>query len=181
MNENTEKMLKELVPYVIICGIIFMLLPLFMGTSAGFATYLIQLGAFPLTALCCGAFYKYKKKKNNIFLCFVAPVLYALSALLYGMWRASWYTVLIYIAAYFLCTYLGMMIGDVLPIGKKGVSVRDMVKKADRRPRRVKIEESLAEAEHIPVEDPAEDEGLDTSTTEDDIEAILNSIHNRKT
>lgn len=180
MNDPIEKRLRELVPYLIICGVIFLLLPLFMGTKTGVATYLIQLGAFPLTALCCGAFYKYKKKKNNILLCFVAPVLYALAALLYGMWRASWYTVLIYIAAYFLCTYLGMMLGDVLPAGKKGASVRDMIKKPSRRPRRVNIEEEPAAAEPFQPQDPAEDNDLDASTTEDDIEAILDNIHNRK-
>ena len=181
MNDKTEKMLRELVPYIIICSIIFLLLPLFMGTSTGLATYLIQLGAFPLTALVCGAFYKYKKQKNNLILCFVAPALYALSALLYGMWRASWYTVLIYIAAYFLCTYLGLLLGDALPAGKKGVSVRDIVKKSDRRPRRVNIEAEPAAEEPFQAKDPADDIDLDTSTTDDDIEAILNSIHNRKT
>ena len=96
MNDKLEKTLKELIPYIIVTGILFLLLPIFMGKSAGFMTYLIELVAFPLTALGCGIVYKIKKKRNNLFLCLIAPIFYALSALLYGMWRASWYTVLIY-------------------------------------------------------------------------------------
>lgn len=180
MNDKLEKTLKELVPYIIIIGIIFLLLPLFMGTSASAATYLIELGAFPLTAIGCGVFYKIKKKKNNLYLCAIAPIFYALTALLYGMWRASWYTVIIYLIAYFLCGYLGLILGDVLPLNKKRVSVRDMIKKPDRTPRRVNIDEEPDKDERFTTEDPDEDMNLDASTTEDDIEAILNSIHNRK-
>lgn len=179
MNDKIERTLKELVPYIIISGILFLLLPLFMGTSEGAATYIIQLGAFPLTAIGCGAFYKFQNKKNNLTLCAVAPLFYALTALLYGMWRASWYTVVIYIIAYFLCGYLGMMLGDLLPLKKKEKSVRDMVKKPSHRPRRVNVEEEPA-PQPVQTEDPDDDLDLDTSTTEDDIEAILNSIHNRR-
>ena len=179
MNDKLEHTLKELIPYIIITGILFLFLPLFMGKDAGAATYLIQLGAFPLTAIGCGVFYKITKKKNNICLCLIAPIFYALAALLYGMWRDSWYTVLIYIAAYFMCGYLGLILGDILPIGKKGESVRSLMKKPARRPRRVNVDEVPA-ADAFVAEDPEKDVDLDTSTTEDDIEAILNSIHNRK-
>ena len=180
MNDKFETRLKELVPYIIICGIIFLLLPLFMSASESAVTYLIQLGAFPLTALGCGLFYKLKMKRNNLLLCLVAPLLYALAALLYGMWRSSWYTVVMYIAAYFLCTYLGMLLGDILPLNKKGGSVRDLVKKPSHRPRRVNIEEEPAAPQRFQAEDPDESIDLDTSTTDDDIEAILKSIHDRK-
>lgn len=180
MDDNFEKTLKELVPYIIITGILFLLLPLFMGSGTGAATYLIQLGAFPLTAIGCGVFYKLKKKKNSLFLCLIAPLFYALTALLYGMWRASWYTVLIYIGAYFLCGYLGLILGDILPIGKKGESIRHLIKKSSNPPRRVNVEEEPA-VDHFVAQDPEKDVDLDTSTTDDDIEAILKSIHNRKT
>ena len=180
MNDKLEKTLKELIPYIIVTGVIFLLLPLFMGKDAGFATYLIQLGAFPLTAVCCGAVYKIKKKKNNLLLCLIAPLFYAIAALLYGMWRASWYTVLIYIAAYFICGYLGLILGDILPFGKKGESVRSLMKKTGQRPRRVNVEEEPAAADNFVAEDPEKNVDLDTSTTDDDIEAILKSIHNRK-
>lgn len=48
------------------------------------------------------------------------------------------------------------------------------------RPRRVNVEEKQAPAEDFQAEDPTEDVQLDTSTTDDDIESILNNIHNRK-
>ena len=204
MNDKLEKTLKELIPYIIVTGILFLLLPIFMGKSAGFMTYLIELVAFPLTALGCGIVYKIKKKRNNLFLCLIAPIFYALAALLYGMWRASWYTVLIYIAAYSLCGYLGQILGDILPIGKKGSAKSEQQSKPAERQRRVSAEEKPAKrhrtnteektarpARRVNVEeisdfddfvaqDPEKDNELDTSTTDDDIEAILQSIHNRK-
>jgi hypothetical protein len=176
MNDKLEKTLKELLPYIIIIGIIFLLLPLFMGKTASALTYIIQIGVFPLTAFGCGVFYKVKKKQNNLYLCLIAPIFYALAALLYGMWRTSWYTVLIYIVAYFLCGYLGQLLGDVLPVNKKDGSPR----RRSLRPRRVNIEEKEAPADDFQAEDPTENDQLDTSTTDDDIEAILNNIHNRK-
>ncbi|MBQ3264535.1 MAG: hypothetical protein IJH07_02030 [Ruminococcus sp.] len=179
MDDKFQKTLKELIPYIIISGILFLLLPLFMGKDTGFATYFIELGLFPLTALVCGAVYKVRNKKNSLYLCLIAPLFFALTALLYGMWSSSWYTVLIYIAAYFLCGYLGLILGDVLPINKKGVSVRDMIKKPARSPHRVNVEEDLSD-EPFEAKDPAQDDELDISTTEDDIAAILNDIHNRK-
>ena len=176
MNDKLEKTLKELLPYIIVTGIIFLLLPLFMGKTASAATYIIQIGIFPLTALGCGVFYKLKMKKNSVYLALIAPIFYALAALLYGMWRASWYTVLIYTVAYFLCGYLGQLLADVLPVNKKDGSPR----RRSLRPRRVNVEEKEAPAEDFQAEDPTEDVQLDASTTEDDIETILNNIHNRK-
>ena len=176
MDDKIEKKLKELLPYIIIAGIIFLLLPLFMGKTASAATYIIQIGVFPLTALISGAVYKIQKKQNSIYLCLIAPLFYALTALLYGMWRSSWITVIIYIIAYFLCGYLGLFLGDVLPIKKK----RDTSLPSPISPSHVNVEEEANPAEDFQTEDPAEDERLDTSTTEDDIEAILDNIHNRK-
>lgn len=178
MNDQLEKKLKELLPYIIITGIIYLLLPLFMSEDAGAATYVIQLGAFPLTALGCGIVYKRLKQKNDLALCVIAPLFYALSALLYGMWRASWYTVLIYLIGYFLCGYIGLMLGDILPL-KQNTPAKESIRKPPEHPRRVKVEKEEPIDSFI-AEDPDEDLSLDTSTTEDDIDAILNEIHNRK-
>ena len=181
MNDKLEKTLKELIPYIIIIGILFLLLPLLMGKTASAMTYIIQIGIFPLTAFGCGAFYKIQKKQSNFYLCLIAPIFYAISALLYGMWRTSWYTVLIYIVAYFLCGYLGQLLGDILPLGKKdGAKQEDTPRRRSLRARRVNVKEEEKLAEDFQAEDPTEDTQLDTSTTEDDIEAILNDIHNRK-
>lgn len=180
MNDRIERKLKELLPYLIIIGILYLLLPLFMSEKAGAATYLIQLGAFPLTAIGCGVHYKLKKKKNDVLLCLAAPLFYALTALIYGMWRDSWYTVLIYMAGYFLCGYLGMAVTDLLRPVKKDGDARIAIPRPQQRPRRVDVQKEEAPAEDFQAQDPEDDLSLDTSTTEDDIEAILNEIHNRK-
>lgn len=176
MNDKLEKTLKELIPYIIIIGIIFLLLPLFMGKTASAATYIIQIGIFPLTVLVCGAVYKLKHKKNNLIFCLIAPIFYALTALLYRMWMTSWYTVIIYLVAYFLCGYLGQILADALPFAKKSVSLR----RPTTRARRVKVEEKEETGEDFQAQDPSQDDELNAATTEDDIEAILNDIHNRK-
>lgn len=183
MNDNIEKKLKELLPYIIITGLLFLLLPLFMSNKEGAATYIIQLGAFPLTAAGCSFHYALTKKAHSLPLCFIAPAFYALTALLYGMWRESWYTVLIYIFAYFLCGYLGQMLCDLLTRKKKNGSAEkpSHPRKAFHRPRKVNVEknEEPVQAE-FKAEDPAADDSLDTATTGDDIDAILEAIHNRR-
>ena len=180
MNDKLEKTLKELLPYIIITGILFLLLPLFMGKGTNAATYIIQLGVFPLTALGCGFVYKRQKKQNNFLLCAVAPLFYALSALLYGMWRASWYTVLIYMVAYALCGWLGQMLGEIFKPADSREAVRKLIKKPSQRPTHVNVEENEPSAQDFVAEDPEENNTLDTATTSEDIEAILNEIHHRK-
>ena len=176
MNDTIEKKLKELLPYIIIIGAIFLLFPLLMSKDEGASTYIIQLGVFPLTVLTCGAVYRIRSRKTDLSFCAIAPLFYALTALLYGMWRA-WLTVLIYLAAYLLCGYLGQMLGEILPFGKKKATDSD--NESSSLPRRVNVDDGAA-AEAFLTEDPAHDDALDASTTENDIEAILDSIHNRK-
>lgn len=183
MNDSIEKKLKELLPYIIITGLLFLLLPLFMGNKAGAATYIIQLGAFPLTAAGCSFHFALTKKKHSLPLCFAAPAFYALTALLYGMWRESWYTVLIYIFAYFLCGYLGQALSDIFVKSKgKGNSDKpSSPRKSFHRPRKVDVKKQHEQpAQSFKAEDPAADDTLDTATTDDDIEAILEAIHSRR-
>ena len=71
---------------------------------------------------------------------------------------------------------LGQLLADVLPFNKKDGSPR----RRSLRARRVNVEEKEAPAEDFQAEDLTEDVQLDASTTEDDIETILNNIHNRK-
>ena len=176
MEDRFEKMLKELLPYIIIEAIIFFLMPLFMGHSEGAATYIIQVGVFPLTAIGCCLFYKLKSKKSQIYICIIAPLFYAIAALLYGMWRDSAVNVLVYMASYFVCGYLGLLLGDVLRKKTRG----KMPEKKPTPPKRVNVKEEEPVAEDFTAEDPDEDVSLDTSTTDDDIKAMLDAIHNRK-
>lgn len=176
MNDKIEKNLKELLPYIIVIGVIFLLLPLLMGRKTSAVTYIVQLGVFPLTAIGCGAFYKYKNRRNSLALCVIAPVFYMLAALLYRMWVASWYTVIIYTVAYFLCGYVGMMLGEVLLSRKKDGSSR----RRSLRPHRVNVEKEEALPKDFQAEDPLQDQQLNAATTKEDIESILTNIHNRK-
>ena len=176
MEDKFEKKLKELLPYIIIEAIIFFLMPLFMGRSEGAATYIIQVGVFPLTAIGCCLFYRLKSRKSEIYICFIAPLFYAIAALLYGMWRDSAINVLVYMASYFVCGYLGLLLGDVLR--KKTRGKMPAVKPAS--PKRVNVKEDEPAPENFKAEDPEKDLSLDTSTTEDDVEALLRAIHNRK-
>lgn len=182
MNDFLEKKLRELLPYIIVEGVIFLLMPLFMGTGAGVLTYIILLGVFPLTSIGCCVHYVLYKKKRDLAVCAVAPLFYALTALLYGMWRDSWYTVLIYLAAYFLCGYLGIMLSDILLSRRREKPTQPMpaAEHAARRPRRVNVKKEEPAPEDFQAQDPDEDVSLDASTTDDDIEAILNEIHNRR-
>ena len=176
MDDRFEKKIKELLPYIIIEAIIFFLMPLFMGHSEGAATYIIQVGVFPLTAIGCCVFYKLKNKHSDIYICFIAPLFYAVSALLYGMWRDSAINVLVYMASYFVCGYLGLLIGDVLR--KKTRGKAPAARPAP--PKRVNVAEEEPVQANFKAEDPEKDTSLDTSTTDDDVEALLKAIHNRK-
>ncbi len=183
MEDNLEKKLRELLPYIIIEAIIFLLMPLFMGHTAGAATYIIEVGVFPLTAVGCSVFYKLKQKKSELYVCAIAPLFYAIAALLYGMWRDSWLTVLIYMISYFICGYLGLLLSDVFLKSKadSGSSAKPAVKHPARNPERVNPEEHEAQlAGDFRAENPEEDQTLDTSTTENDVEALLKAIHSRK-
>ena len=181
MEDKFENKLKELLPYIIVTAALFLLLPLLMGTKESAVTYIIQLGAFPLISFGCGFHYTFRKGRKDIILCFIAPLSYALSALLYGMWRDSWITVLIYIAAYFICGYLGMLLCEIIKPGRKREKKADTPEHKPQRPSRVNVNEQEPPKKDFKPEDPSSDISLDTSTTEDDIEAILKAIHDRKT
>ncbi len=184
MNDRFEKKIKVLLPYIIIEAIIFFLMPLFMGHSEGAATYIIQIGIFPLTAIGCSVFYKLKNQSSDIYVCVIAPLFYAISALLYGMWRDSAINVLVYMASYFVCGYLGLLVADVIR-KKKSEKAESSVPEPKRpSPARVDVAKTSAEepvvADSFKAEDPDEDDSLDTATTDDDIEEILAAIHKRK-
>ena len=97
------------------------------------------------------------------------------------MWRDSWLTVLIYLAAYGLCGYLGIMLSDVLKKSKNSkAAFPPILHRSARPPHRVNVDEDPSQSDALRTEDPAEDNSLDASTTEEDIEQLLSAIHDRK-
>ena len=209
MEDKFEKRLKEFLPYIIIIGIIYLLTPALLFVNSDFAAYLVLIGILPVTALGCCAHYS-TKKKNDLMLAFVAPVFFLPAMFLYPIARESLLKAFIYLVAYFLCGYLGLAIGDILrkrsKSGRKTEAERQPAARAARRtepaperraerasgrdenarrrddraarPRTVDVEAQAPQT--FEPEDPYRDVSLDTSTTEDDIDAILREIHQRR-
>lgn len=199
MEDKLEKKLKAFLPYIIIIGAVYLFLPVLLVIFDRNNTYLgwhslMFIGVFSLTALGCCFHYSYKKE-NDLMLSLVAPIFFLPSALLYGLFRDSVINTLIYLAAYFVCGYLGLLLGDMFSDkqSKAKETQREEREPAPRRPsrrtpsrrpapssrpRRVEVEKDAPR--HFLTEDPYEDKSLDTSTTDDDIDAILNEIHSRR-
>ncbi|MBQ3418411.1 MAG: hypothetical protein IJH32_11360 [Ruminococcus sp.] len=202
MEDKFEKKFKSFLPFIIIIGVIYLFLPITLVKNTNLVfNNIVYIGVFPLTALLCCGFYSYKKKMD-IFLALVAPAFYIPSMFLYGNFKYSPVTSLIYLAAYFVCGFLGLLIGDILspkskkqeekkPRRREGTTDIDIEEPSERphrrTPRKVNTRAArkgrLAHEEtpkHFVTEDPYEDDSLDTSTTADDIDAILNEIQNRR-
>lgn len=199
MEDKLEKKLKAFLPYIIIIGIVYLLVPIFMPRDNPNAlTYIVLIGALPITAVGCCLHYS-MKKENDFFLALVAPVFFILTMFLYGIIQNSVIRALIYLVAYFLCGYLGLIVGDILadrndtkaPVKKtaRASEATDDIQNEEKepaerrsaktsRPRRVAVDRS--EPKHFEAQNPYEDTSLDTSTTSDDIDAILNEIHQRR-
>ena len=124
MDDKLEKRLKEFLPYIIVIGIIYLLVPALLFMNTDFAAYLVLIGILPLTALGCCAHYSYKKK-NDLLLAFVAPLFFLPAMFLYPIARESLLKGVIYLAAYFLSGYLGLAIGDILSNRGKSKGSKD--------------------------------------------------------
>lgn len=202
MEDKFEKKFKAFLPYIIIIGVIYLFLPIALVKNTNLIfNNIVYIGVFPLTALACCGFYSYKRNMD-IFLALVAPAFYIPSMFLYGNFRYSPVTSLIYLVAYFVCGFLGLLIGDILaPKSKKqaerkprtantaaDIDIEEPAQRPHRRiPHKVNTKAArkgrLAHEEtpkHFQAEDPYDDASLDTSTTADDIDAILNEIQNRR-
>lgn len=202
MEDKFEKKFKSFLPYIIIIGVIYLFLPIVLVKNTNIVfNNIIYIGIFPLTALLCCGFYSYKKRMD-IFMALVAPAFYIPSMFLYGNIRYNALASIIYLVAYFVCGFLGLLIGDILSPKKKtppsksrrsGSSVDiDIEEEPAERPHRRtprKVNTKAARKgrhthddtpRHFQTEDPYEDESLDTATTANDIDAILNEIQNRR-
>lgn len=213
MEQKFEKKLKAFLPYIIIIGIVFLIVPALLFVNSTFITYLVLIGILPLTAGACCAHYSITKE-NDFWLCLVAPIVFIPAMFLYGIFQKNALIALIYLVAYLLCGYLGLTIGDIVATTKKKDTKRpadkgdDEEKPAPRRERRPaerrasrrdgrgvepnepirRSRNSSARAGRVDVdstddfftEDPYADDSLDTSTTSEDIDAILSEIHQRR-
>lgn len=199
MEDKFEKKFKSFLPFIIIIGVIYLFLPILLVNNTNIVfNNIIYIGVFPLTALICCGVYSYKKRMD-IFLALVAPIFYIPSMFLYGNFKYNPVTSLIYLVAYFVCGFLGLLIGDILsPKNVKNSSRKtpsdadiDIEEPAARQGRKIprKVNTRAARRSHpaheqtprhIKTEDPYEDDSLDTSTTSDDIDAILSEIQSRR-
>ena len=216
-----EKKLKAMMPYIIVVGLVYLIVPALLLTGSAALSYIVLIGLLPLTALLSCA--HYSMNRNNEFLAsLIAPVFFFVSMFLYGIVTSDALRAFIYLIAYFLCGYLGLTIGDILANRKNGgrsdrsagrpaerraavpavrrttpsrVPVRDdedeeeapvrraPVSRPAARPVREPVREPVRQAARQPepyAADPYDDRSLDTSTTEDDIDAILREIHSRR-
>lgn len=187
MNDVFEKKFKEFLPYIIIIGVIYLFFPIFLvisGNNGGSTVFnqITYLGIFPLTALLCCLHYSFKKK-NDFFLSLVAPILFIPSMLLYGNIRDSVLNCIIFIVSYFICGYLGLLIGEMLAPKKKVKEENAVESSSGRRartPKRVSqkaVEETKEHFESQNVSDIEIEEPY--TTTAEDIDSILEEIHAR--
>ena len=210
MEAKFEKKLKAFLPYIIIIGIVYLVVPALLFVGSGFVSYLVLIGILPLTAGCCCAHYSIKKE-NDFWLCLVAPIIFIPAMFLYPIFSTNALIALIYLVSYLLCGYLGLTIGEIVKtsMGKDAKASDKAEPNKDAAPRRTERRASVrrsedrgiepgtpirrsrtskARAERVDLdstdgfftEDPYSDDSLDTSTTSEDIDAILSEIHQRR-
>lgn len=189
MDDKLEKKLKDYLPYLIVLAVIFLLLPclvVFTGKNgeSSFLNDVIFIGVFPLSALVSCVIYSYKNK-NEFAMSLIAPILFIPTMFIYGIFKSNPLVSIIYLVAYFLCGFLGLMIGDYL---KNGKGTDERKKEDDNlRPRRhtashVSRRAREEQQQMIEVEEPINEEDYsfgDESTTDDDIDEILREIRSR--
>ncbi len=195
MEDIFEKKIKSFLPYIIIIGVVYLFAPailVFVGNKE-ILNQIFYIGLFPLTALACNFFYSYKKEMD-FWLSFVAPVFFIPSMFIYGVFQYNWINALIFLVCYFICSYLGLVLGDMFK-GKNNKT--DENERRTRVPRRVNTssrkEKTAAELmieEHDIELPPSFDEEIESGTydevettfdsTADDIDAILAELRDRR-
>ena len=202
MDDIFEKKIKEFLPYIIIIAALYLVMPAIMVLTNSSAVFnqIIYIGVFPLTAFACNFHYVYKKQ-TDLFLTFVAPVIYIPSMLLYGNLRDSVLNSIIFLVSYFICGYLGQTVADMVGTKSddkdsdkkdgKGNAKSDKHYTRKRVPKRVRpsahehmVSDRLPEDIEMPqsFEELSVDDtepSISFESTSDDIDAILNEIHNR--
>lgn len=182
MEDKFEKKFKSFLPYIIIIAAVYLFLPallaIFSKNQTTPLTYIILIGILPLTALLCCFHYAYKKE-NDFFLSLVAPIIFIPSMFLYRLFMYSWITSLIYLISYFICGYIGLILGEIISKKNKksAKEIDGKIKTHNKHPKKVNINEDASNDSF--QEDFADELDTDTTTTTEDINAILENIHNR--
>lgn len=200
MEDIFEKKIKSFLPYIIIIGVTYLFGPSILMLSGNklFLNQLFYIGLFPLVALVCCLIYSYKKE-TDFYITLVAPIFFVPSMFIYGLFMAQPLNSIIFLVCYSICSYLGLVIGDMLKGRKSDENSVDEKKK--RVPRRVntsattvdKTQAELMIEEHdikIPMtfDEEVESESFETvesvettyDSTADDIDAILAELRNRR-
>lgn len=164
---------KRYVPFAIIIGAIYLLLPLIF-IPYGFLdqkfTPMVYDVVFPLTAVVCSVIYA-RKYGIDFFFSLVAPIMYIPSMLIYnGISMNN----IIFVAIYLVSSIFGLFVGDMF-FGSKD---REYEEEPDLDI--VETEPQKPAAEDLRVRENGSDSvPKKTETPEDEIDAILNDIHSK--
>lgn len=189
MEDKLEKKLKALLPYIIIIGAAFLLLPILFHVFGNkvFFNNIILMIVFPIITIGCNYHYTYKNNTDYIMMA-TAPVLFIPSMFLYGIFSASPVNAIIFMVAYFICGYIGGIAGEIAKgktkqtddskeVSHKRRSVPQIVSpkaqkedEIDEIELPVEFEESIEEVEAISADDADDEYSLD---------AILAELHDR--
>lgn len=210
MEAKFEKKLKAFLPYIIIIGVVYLLAPALLFVNSTFVTYLVLIGILPLTAGACCAHYAIKKENDFwlclVAPIFFIPSMFiygifqknALIALIY---------LVAYLLCGYLGLTIGDIVAssskkDRKPADEKPEDApekkpsRTARKPSSRRSRDrgvdadtpIRRSRSSARAGRVDLdssddfftEDPYADDSLDTTTTSEDVDAILSEIQQRR-
>jgi len=196
MEDMLEKKLKSFLPYIVVIGAVYLFVPaiLVFASSAGMLNQIIYIGILPVTALLSCMVYAYKKT-NDFYLSLVAPLFYIPSMFIYGNFRDSWLNSLIFLVSYFICGYIGLTLGDMIKgksednedgsnDNKKSVPKRIDTKKIEEisnssyMPEDIELPKKFEEDMLSVVDELTENE--ETTTSEEDVEAILDKLQGRE-
>lgn len=205
MEDIFEKKIKRFLPYIVIIAAVYLFLPavLYAFGNKPVLNQIIYIGVFSLVAFGCNFYYTYKNK-TDMFLCFVAPVLYIPSMLLYANIRENLFNSIVYLVSYFICSYLAQLIAEMIaPQSDEEESEQKQDKREHKRhtkktvPKRIsrvqreqheiQIEEdnsiqmpiSFEEEMKSSVQEDDFSDSYNQTDTMDDIDAILAEIRNR--
>ena len=152
MQIKVEKKLRDFLPYMIVIGVVYLIVPALLLANAPALTYIVLIGLLPLTALICCAHYSMKYSDDFIVSLF-APLCFVITMLIYGLVQSDALKAFIYLIAYFLCGYLGLTIGAILS-NRGAEDSRSAAARPRPRPRESAEDEFEAPVRRAPSQRP---------------------------